>query len=64
MIQSHNNQQAADLVGVHRETAQKCCQRWLEAVETLTGAEIGGMDVLRMKQPCPVIPFHLMIATD
>ncbi len=44
MAQGHNNQQAADIVGVHRETAQQWRNRWLEAIDTLTAVELGGMD--------------------
>ena len=44
MAQGHNNQQAANIVGVHRETAQQWRNRWLEALNTLTAIELGGMD--------------------
>ena len=39
-----NNQQAADLVGVHQETAHRWRERWLEEVGTLTAVEMEMME--------------------
>lgn len=44
MAQGKNNQQAADLVGVHQETAKRWRDRWLEEVGTLTAVEMNDMD--------------------
>lgn len=43
MASGLNNQQTAREVGVHRETVLSWRQRWLDAVERLTAAEISGV---------------------
>ena len=40
MAQGKNNQQAADLVGVHQETAKRWRDRWIESVANLTAVEM------------------------
>ena len=40
MAQGKNNQQAADLVGVHQETAKRWRDRWIESVASLTAVEM------------------------
>ncbi len=44
MAQGKNNQQAANLVEVHQETAARWRGRWLEELGTLTAVEMNAMD--------------------